>query len=287
MTRVAARAVLLAAVGTLAAPPAPAQSLRTVTLARQARGEADLRVDVDFVAGAITIAPGEPGTLYRAAIVYHEDRVEPSVNYDPDARRLRIAVGEGRITAARGEWKDQRLDLRLSPAVSTRLDLDVGAAETALDLGGLALTRVDVSIGASATEVDFSRPNRVACERLSIEVGAAELVATRLGNSRCRRLAVSGAVGKLVLDFTGRRDAGAEMHADVEFGLGELTLRLPADLGVAVTLDRLLVGFERHGLVRRGNGYYTANFDTASERLLLDIRAAFGDVKIEWVSSER
>lgn len=274
-------AAALLSVGLALPQPAAAQSYRTLTLARQLQGEDDLRVEVEFAAGRLALAPGNASALYRARVVYDEDRVTPVTSYDARSRRLHIEVGKGRL--ADGEWKGHELDLALSPAVPIRLDVAFGAAQAALDLGGLAVTRAAFRTGASETTVDFSQPNRATCERLEIKAGAAKLDVRGLGNSRCRRIEVAGGVGQLTLDFTGEWNADAPMRASVKLGLGDLTLRLPAEVGVSVDLTRLLVGFERPGLTKRGSRYYSENYDSASARLYLDIDAAFGDIKVEWV----
>lgn len=279
--RAAAVAAVALTAGLVVPEMARGQSLSTVTLARQAQGEPDLRVDVEFAAGKVTVTPGDLATLYHARIVYDENRVTPATAYDPQSRRLRIDVGKGSITE--GEWKGHELALALSPAVPTRLDLQLGAAEATMDLGGLAITRASVASGASQSTIDFSQPNRVTCDRLEIKSGAAELDAVRLGNARCRRIEVAGGVADLTLDLTGAWDPAIATRMSLKLGLGEVTLRVPRDLGISVDLTRLLVSFERAGLTKRGSRYYSEDFDAAAAKLFIDIDAAFGEVRLVWV----
>lgn len=269
----------------LALPATPrdgmAQSFRTVTLTRQAHGEEDLRVDVRFAEGRLHLVAGSPSALYRARLAYDEDRATHVTTYDSRRRQLRLEVTK--VRGGDGNGKRHELDLALSPNVPTRLDFTFGAANAQLDLGGLAISRMDLSTGASESTVDFSQPNRVACDRLSLKAGAAEIQLLRLGNARCRRIEVAGAAGAFTLDFTGAWEAGAETRVSVKMGIGEMTLRLPASLGVAVDLTRLFVGFDREGFTRRGGRYYSANYDTAAATLFVDIDAALGDIMVEWV----
>ena len=67
--------------------------------------------------------------------------------------------------------------------------------------------------------------------------------------------------------------------------MGALTLRFPDDLGVAVSLDRFLATFDRSGFTKRGDVYYSRNYDTAAAKLHLEINAAFGDINVEWVGT--
>ncbi len=92
-----------------------------------------------------------------------------------------------------------------------------------------------------------------------------------------------GAAGSFTLDFTGEWQHLGETTARIKLGVGALTLRFPSHLGVAISLDRFLATFDRSGFTKRGNFYYSSNYDAAAAKLRLDINAAFGDINVEWV----
>jgi predicted membrane protein len=123
----------------------------------------------------------------------------------------------------------------------------------------------------------------VACDAFTFEVGAINLRTEGLGNSRCRRIDLKGAAGDITLDFTGQWPANSTTAVDVKVGLGSVTLRLPESVGVAVDVDRVLASFDRSGLRKRGNRYYSANYDTASVKLDFHVQTAMGSVEIQWV----
>ncbi len=265
---------------------AAAQELQTVTSSRQVRGERALTVHVTYAAGRFALAPGAAGELYRMEMRYDGDKFAPVRSYDAAAGDLRVGLKSLGHDSYSGhhEGKDvPRLDLALTPDVPLTLDVDLGAAESNVELGGLALRDLRYSTGASKSVISFSRPNRAACDSLSFQAGAAEFDAVALGNANCRHLRFEGGVGAVTLDFGGawRVDADARFHV----AIGTLKLRLPQDLGVAITLDRFLASFDQTGFTRRGDVYYSANYATARHHLSVEVESAFGGIQVEWVGA--
>jgi hypothetical protein len=283
------RLPLLAAVAAaVSAHAADAQTWRTITSARQRQGEQNVRVEVRYAVGRFSLAPGSSGQLYRMNLRYDEETFSPVREYNALTGLLRLGV-RGR-EGSRAHWRDRRgdgptpaLDLALAPDVPLALDIELGAAASDVQLGGLALRSVHYRTGASETRLDFARPNPVSCEALVIEAGAAQVRVSGLGNSNCTRLEVHGGVGELHLDFTGRWRQG--MTADVNVGIGALRLRLPSDVGVSLKLTRFLASFEAPGFVRRADTWYSENWATARQRLALRVNASLGGVDVAWVNS--
>ena len=97
----------------------------------------------------------------------------------------------------------------------------------------------------------------------------------------CEHVDVDGGVGDVSHDFNGAGRVNNEVTVDME--LGSLTLRVSRGLGVQVHKSGFLASFDSQGLVKRGNTYYSGNWDTASNQVTFDIDAAFGSIRIEWV----
>ncbi len=266
------------------AAPAAAQTLRTLTSARQLHGETSLAVDVMYSAGRFRLEPAAPGDLYRMEVRYDEDRSVPVREYDADAGMLRLGLKS--LRGYRSIHRDRQgetpsLDIALTQEVPLTLRLEIGAAEADAEFGGLALRRLAYKTGASESHVRFSRPNPAECDALTFEVGAAEFTATDLGNSGCRRMGFHGGLGDITLDFGGAWRTSAE--ARVRVGIGSVKLLLPRDLGVAITLSRFLASFDHDGFTRRGDVYYSDNYASAQYRLDLNVEASFGGVEVRWM----
>jgi hypothetical protein len=93
------------------------------------------------------------------------------------------------------------------------------------------------------------------------------------------------AVGTLTVDLTSLQVPDGTTSVQARVGLGELVVKTPA--GVAVRVDgRSGVG-QVHGLDREENGLgnrldvRSDDFDTATRRLLLELRAGVGEIRVE------
>lgn len=283
--------LLLASVLAVSVATAQAQTWRTLTSSRQWRGEEALAVNVTYAAGRFTLAPGASGTLYRMDLRYDEDTFAPVREFDPASGTLRLGVRglQGRGNAARVSLGDRRrrgenpatIDVALTPDIPLDLNLEMGAVEATVDLGGLAIRSLHYRTGASESRLSFDRPNRATCESMRLEAGAAAFRISDIANAGCRSFTFTGGIGEVTLDFGG--EWRGSMDAQVRVSIGELTLRIPSDVGVALKLNRFLASFERAGFVKRGTMYYSANFASARHRLNLDVSATFGGVTVEWL----
>lgn len=267
--------------GLTVAQAAPAQTWRTVNAARQQQGgEQALNVNVEYGAGTLRLVPAEQPFLYQVETRYDADRFTPVTDYDAASGRLKVGVeGRGKV---RNVKDGGRLALALAPDVPLALDLRFGAGEAELNLGNLSLRSVDVSTGASETRIRFDQPNRRAADHVRLESGAASLRATGLGNARAARYSFEGGVGETMLDFSGEWTRSAT--ASVQMGIGSLALRFPRTLGVRITRkSSFLTSFDAPGFTKRGNAYYSSNWDSAPHKLSMDIDAALGSINVEWM----
>lgn len=258
---------------------AQAQDWRTLTTRRQVAGERDLKVNVEFGAGRLRVEPANGGELYHASIRYDASSFEPIADYANGVLRLGV---EGTAKVRRNIREGSELTLGLGPNLPLDLTLAFGAVEAELELGGIRLRNAEISTGASETKLSFSQPNQQELERLDMKVGAASFHATGLGNANARRITFGGGVGDIVLDFGGAWTGNT--HVDISMGVGSLTLRLPRDVGVRLGKDTFLVAFDPQGLVKRGDGYYSEDWDDAKHRLTIDIKGAFGSVDVRWIA---
>jgi hypothetical protein len=262
------------------AAPAQAQDWRTVTSLRQFNGEDELRVIVEYGAGNLSIGPASGNTLYKATLRYDANAFKPVTRYADGVVRLGIDGGsvKGR------NLKSGRLDIALSPRVPLTLDLKFGAAQANVELGGLRINELKVATGASETRLNVSELNPINCAELKFEVGAAAFTATRLGNLNCEVVNVSGGIGDVTLDFNGAWRVNSLV--DIDMGLGSMTLRVPRGLGVSVRKKGVLASFDSQELIKRGDTFYSENWDRAGNRVTFNIDAALGSIRMVWVEPE-
>jgi hypothetical protein len=258
---------------------AQGQSWRTVTMSRQLEDNDEVRVEVEYGAGEVTLRSVDGGLLYRMNLEYDEERYEPVADFSASELRLGIESIHGRVSM-RGR-RAGSLELELARGVPMDLDLEFGAVEADIDLGGLALANLELSAGASESVVDMSEPNPIMLERASFEAGVSDFTALNLGNLNAEEIDVDAGVGSITLDFSGRWERDARVSIDM--GLGSLELRVPEGLGVQLRKDSFLTSFDSEGLIKRGDVYVSPDFDDADYRIVIDLDAAFGSVAVVWV----
>lgn len=260
---------------------AEAQSWRTMHSARQLWDREPLDVQIRYGAGELRVEPATGPMLYELEMRYDERRWTPLTEYDPERRSLRLGLeSRGRARNINGDG-GSHARFALTREVPLDLDLEFGAGEADLELGGISLRRLQVSTGASATSIRFGAPNPVRAERVEIQAGAAALTVTGLGNTRARTIDFKGGVGSTTLDFTGAWDG--DSRASVQMGLGEIRLRLPRGIGVRLNKSSFLTSFDSQGLIKQGSSFYSRDWETAQHRITIDLDAAIGSVAVEWV----
>ena len=269
--------VLVLLLATVGSGRLEAQSWRTLTTSRQIGEERALDVRVSYGAGRFSVRPASAGTLYRMQLRYDQDLFEPRSEYD--GRTLELGL-EG--TPSIRIWKQggAEMDLELAGSVPMDLDLEFGAVSAELKLGGLSLTNLSVRTGASESVLEVSRPNPSTMTRAEFQVGAADFTARHLGNLNARRIEVGAGVGDLTIDLTGdwRQDA----DVNVTMGLGSLELVFPEGLGVKLERKTFLTSLDTQGLVKRGDSYYSLDWETAEHRVTVRVEAAFVSVDVRW-----
>lgn len=268
----------------LCAGTTQAQTMRPFSTFRQMHGETRLDAQLEYAAGSLRVVPGEQTELYRMELSYDGDRFVPVSDYDAARGSVSLGLkpsGSSGVRVSSRNHLQQVASVALSPRVDLSLELRLGAVDAEVDLGGLRVNDLELNTGASRTSVTFSRPNATRCRRAAFSAGAAELTITGLGNSRCDEIEFDGGVGSVTLDFGGAWSSSS--RAKVTLAMGGLTLRLPRNVGVRMTMEKFLSSFEPAGLVRQGDTFVSANYAKSPRHLDLDITSAMGDVNIEWL----
>ena len=171
---------------------ASAQSWRPYSTFRQLHGETRLDAQLEFAAGMLKVTPGRQAELYRMQLSYDAERYVPLSQYEGSASTVRLGVESagyaGLRVVSRNQLRQKAL-VELSPRTDLALDLNLGAGEADVDLGGLRINRVRVETGASRATVPSARSIHVAgrapIQKTSSSSGASA------SNSRGRRSGVS------------------------------------------------------------------------------------------------
>ena len=258
-----------------------AQTWRTVEVSRQLHDTSEHRVRVRYGVGRLMLSSTSDRVLFNMRLKYDEERMRPVHDYDADARSATLGIeGESiRWTRYLRDRDRGEMRLTLSNVVPIDLALDLGGAEARVDAGGLALRSLRIETGAADAVFDFSALNKAVMRRLDLSLGAASFVITNLGNANVETIKVEGGVGSVDLDFGAAVLRDVTVEADMAFG--KLTLHLPKDVGIRVEVKKVLASFEHSGLYRRGDAYFSDNWDTARVRVRVRAQTVFGEVEVD------
>ena len=277
---------LLASLALCAASALPlaGQVMQHAGASRQLLDQTALHATVTFAAGNLTIGSSPTGTLYRMDVQYDGERFTPVSRWDASSQSVELglrASGEGGLRVSNREHLAQSAVIEFSREIPLSLDATIGGAEAGLELGGLRLTTLRLTTAGSRTAVRFGSVNPGQCDSLALEAGAAEVLVHSLGNSRCHEVRVSGGAGGVTLDLSGAWTG--ETTIAVALAVGQVTLRIPHDLGVSLTLDRFLSSFEPSGFVQAGGGWQTPEYGQSPRRVNIHLTSTVGGVRIEWL----
>jgi len=256
------------------------QSRRMVTMSRQVENERSVDVNVQYGAGRFSVGPAEAGVLYHMQVEYDEDMFELVAEYRGSSLTMGTEGLGRRVRLGRDKTAGE-MELALSRDVAMDLDMDFGAVRADIDLGGIRLTRLEIATGASETLIDVSEPNPETMSRASLDVGAAEFTVRNLGNLNTQLIEIDAGVGDIELGFGG--DWRQNTRVSVDMGLGSLVLRFPRGLGVQLEKNTFLTSLDSEGLVKHGDTYYSLDYDESEYQITIDIDAAFGRIRVEWV----
>ncbi len=269
-----------ATAASLAASTAAAQSWRTLDVSRQLRDSAPAAVQVIYGTGKIGMRATSNPLLYHMLLRYDATRTQPRHVFDTAGRKLQIGVQKSEVRfTGRKDSDAGYLQLELSKNTPLDLNLDLGAVESDLDLTGLRLSRLRVESGASDGRLRFDSLNATRMSMLEISLGAASFRGDRLANANAQDVRVDAGVGNVELDLGGQWTQDMDLRVDIT--LGVVTIHVPSDVGVRVSLQKTLASFEHEGLIERDGAWVSRNWDSAPHKVRITAKTVFGKLTID------
>lgn len=238
-------------------------------------GASEARVEIRLGAGEVQLAAGEPDLLFHGRFRTNIAAWAPEVSWQDGLLRIEQGSAHGlRDPGAKNEW-----DLRFSPQVALDIDAEIGAARGEMDFTGLSVRRLFLETGASDLLLRFDAPNPVQMDDLFIQAGAANLRVDGVGNAGPERIQVEGGVGNLVLDLRGAWPRSA--RAEIETGVGAVTLLLPTDIGVRVETRGTLGNIRAdEGMAQTDNVYVNSVYGQTDRVLEISLSVGMGGVQL-------
>ena len=131
--------------------------------------------------------------------------------------------------------------------------------------------------GELINEWNLQLNNEVSLE-LTIQTGAGE---SQLDLAALNLTAVTIETGAGVTDIDLNGNWQHDLPVSVSGGVGEITVNLPAEMGVRVHSDTALVSVTTSGLTKVDGGYVNDAYQTAPYALTLDLQTGIGSVILD------
>ena len=253
--------------------------------------EKELKVVLSSTFGSLSVSKGESEKILIADEV-GKNTSDPKMDIEYDIRNrvgyMDVALGEPRTDHEhrKGSFKISHLDggkwsLRFSNTIPISFDVELGVGKGDFDLSGLQVKDFTLSTGASDVTLSFDEPNTSSIDNLSIESGVSKFNGRNLGNANFKRFKFQGGVGAYTLDFAG--NITTEVDADIDVGLGVLTIIIPEDVGARLFYEkswvsRLDCDTDFHSV--SDNEYETENYERADGKMNIRIDSGLGSIKV-------
>jgi hypothetical protein len=198
--------------------------------------ERPLVLRLELGACRLRVAAGGDGPWVEGS--YHDptDDLPPQLLVDRGTVTLRqdrtVAGGLGLLRGA------PTCELRLGTGQPFRLELETGAGDVDLDLGGVPLTALAVRAGAGKVSLVAHRPNPVELDELSVRMGAGSLRTAGLGNLAAARVRTETGAAGVSLDLTG--ELRRHLDVRVQAGMSGIEVIVPGDRPARVVADTTL-----------------------------------------------
>ncbi len=243
----------------------------------------NLEVNIELGAGEFNLHVENIDEAAKAYVEYDDRKVEVFGRYTERGNSGIVEFESETRKRFNIDTEDNCWDIELSDKYPTELDINIGACEAEIDLGGLPLEFLDFNVGAADADILFSRPNPGQAEEIKIDAGAVELKVKKLGNANFERLSFDGGAGDFDIDFSGEYKGIS--RAKISIGLGGAKIRIPSDLPVRIeTDDSFLSSVDfRHADERylESDDYYeTKDFRRSEYGLDLEVSVGLGSIEI-------
>jgi hypothetical protein len=265
--------------------PAATASPRSAT--GESSSRAPLHLTLDLQEGEFTIGPGAPGSELEVKGEFAPGLFELTETQDTDAatgaRRATVRFKSKapmwvRIFGGMGDGDRSRPQLTITIPRGMPLDLDLTTSmgRSEIDLGGLMLREVSVNAAMGEHRLNFQEPVVEGMRELRLSNSMGNLNLENLGNSRASTVTASGSMGNFIANLGGAWTPGSEVNLNFEQSMGELTLRVPAD--VRLEADVRESGNEKDGASRPPDA--KPPDDPNAPTLRLKVNSSMGETRI-------
>jgi len=131
-------------------------------------------------------------------------------------------------------------------------------------------------IGSNKYRWDLQLSNKVPLD-LTVHFGAGE-ARLDLGSLQLRGVEVHMGVGQLDMDLRGA--VTHSYNVTIHGGVGQATVRLPAEVGIYAEAHGGIGSINVHGLQKRGDSWTSESWDKAQNRVRVEVHGGIGEIRL-------
>lgn len=231
---------------------------------------------INFGLGQLNISPGAETALVSGIATYNIVDLKPKVTQENN--RVVLETGDLEISgvpkfdkSVKNEWD---LELGETPIA---LNLNSGAYEGDLELGGLSIKSLIIMDGASDVTIRFTEPNQNEMTKFEYQTGASTVKLYGLANANFSEMNFKSGAGDYTLEFSGEliRDATVTINS----GMSSITLDVPDGTSARLFFDGGFSNVDIHGdWEKEGNAYFLSGGDPM---LTININMAAGNLTLK------
>lgn len=209
--------------------------------------------DISFPAGILKIASTSEH-FFEGDFTYDKTIWKPKIAYEESDEVGELKVGPDMHHINLNNDSEYIWDMKLNGEVEMDVNIRFGAGRGELDFQDMNITELDITLGAGEYQIDL---RRTALAAFDFNAGA----------------------GSAVIDLTG--DWNQSLNADLNCGIGEISLKLPSRVGVKVEVRGLLGEINTNNLIKvNRNEYRNELFGETEHYLNIDINGGIGEVNL-------
>lgn len=239
----------------------------------------------DLGAGEFSITPGDITEAAIIDITYDPRRIDYYVEYEEKRGKCYIDLESDHRSSSNIDTEDNIWDIVLSKKYPAVIEMDMGACDASIELGGIPVKELTLDVGAASGILKFSEPNPVRLEEIDIDAGATSLEIHELGNANFEYFNFDGGAGSFDMDLTGEYDG--ESVVSIDIGLGSADITMPEGVAFRIETEggNWLSSVDIHNRDMDevdDDIYESPDFDRADTRIILELSVGLGSVDIYW-----
>jgi hypothetical protein len=213
-----------------------------------------VKTEITFPAGKLYINP-DGKSFCEGFYKYKKDFWEPNISYYEESENgyLKIDVDDERREKNYNDDDENEWTIAFNKEVKNDLHIEMIAGESNIDLQDCNLSKFRFEMVAGETNIN-------------------------LRNTSVPFFEFRAIAGEAEIDLSGTWKN--DLDAEIKGGVGELTIKLPADVGVKVSITGGLGDVSAHGFNKNNRVYTNDLYGKTKESLYVDVTGGIGNVTL-------